>query len=57
MLSGFPPIFVVDTKIIYGYNFVSPLIRSNKSFILQGYGKTLLHQKRSEEAVCRCFAK
>ena len=25
MLIGFPPIFVVDTKIIYGYNFVSPL--------------------------------
>ena len=21
----FPPIFVVDTKIIYGYNFVAPL--------------------------------
>ena len=25
MLIGFPTIFVVDTKIIYGYNFVAPL--------------------------------
>ena len=25
MLIGFPPIFVADTKIIYGYNFVAPL--------------------------------
>ena len=25
MLFVFPPIFVVDTKIIYGYNFVVPL--------------------------------
>ena len=25
MLVGFPPIFVADTKIIYGYNFVAPL--------------------------------
>ena len=27
MLIGFPPIFVADTKIIYGYNFVAPLKR------------------------------
>ena len=27
MLVVFPPIFVVDTKIIYGYNFVAPLIQ------------------------------
>ena len=26
MLIGFLPIFVGDTKIIYGYNFVAPLI-------------------------------
>ena len=25
MLIGFPPIFVADTKIVYGYNFVAPL--------------------------------
>ena len=25
MLVTFSPIFVVDTKIIYGYNFVAPL--------------------------------
>ena len=25
MLFVFPPIFVADTKIIYGYNFVAPL--------------------------------
>ena len=25
MLVVLPPIFVVDTKIIYGYNFVAPL--------------------------------
>ena len=25
MLVVFPPIFVADTKIIYGYNFVAPL--------------------------------
>ena len=25
MLVVFPPIFVVDTKLIYGYNFVAPL--------------------------------
>ena len=27
MLIGFPPIFVADTKIIYGYNFVAPLTK------------------------------
>ena len=26
MLVVFPPIFVADTKIIHGYNFVAPLI-------------------------------
>ena len=25
MLFVFPPIFVADTEIIYGYNFVAPL--------------------------------
>ena len=25
MLVIFPPIFMADTKIIYGYNFVAPL--------------------------------
>ena len=33
MLIKFPPIFVADTKIIYGYNFVSPLITRKRSFI------------------------
>ena len=28
MLVVFPPIFVVDTKIIYGYNFVALLINN-----------------------------
>ena len=28
MLVVFPPISVADTKIIYGYNFVAPLIRA-----------------------------
>ena len=27
MLVVFSPIFVADTKIIYGYNFVAPLIQ------------------------------
>ena len=27
MLVVLPPIFVADTKIIYGYNFVVPLIK------------------------------
>ena len=27
MLLGFPPIPVVDTKIVYGYNFVAHLIQ------------------------------
>ena len=33
MLVVFPPIFVVDTKIIYGYKFVVPLmiVSSNAS--------------------------
>ena len=26
MLIGFQPIFVADTKIIYGYNLVAPLM-------------------------------
>ena len=25
MLIGLPPIFVVDTKVTYSYNFVAPL--------------------------------
>ena len=28
MLVVFPPIFVGNTKIIYGYNFVGPLIET-----------------------------
>ena len=28
MLTGFPPIFVADTKIIYDYNFVALLMVS-----------------------------
>ena len=31
--------------------------RFYQSFTLQGYGKTLLHQRRSEAVVCRCFTK
>ena len=27
MLIEFPPIFVANTKIIYGYNFVAPLTK------------------------------
>ena len=30
MLVGFPYNFVADTKILYGYNFVAPLIYSNQ---------------------------
>ena len=33
MLIGFPTIFVADTKIIYGYNFVAPL--KSKTFMLR----------------------
>ena len=29
MLVVFPPIFVVDTKIIYGHNFVASLIENS----------------------------
>ena len=29
----------------------------NENIILQGYGRTLLHQRRSEAAVPRCFTK
>ena len=34
MLIGFPSIFVADTKIIYGYNFVAPLniLRMKRAF-------------------------
>ena len=33
MLAVFPIIFVADTKLIYGYNFVAPLIIAlNNSF-------------------------
>ena len=28
MLIGFPPVFVADTKIIYGYDFVAPLMEA-----------------------------
>ena len=35
MLIVFPPVFVVETKLIYGYNFVAPLAHLSKSFILQ----------------------
>ena len=31
-MIGFPPIFVADTKIIYGYNFVAPLKMKAVSF-------------------------
>ena len=31
MLVVFPPIFVADTKVIYGYNFVAPLSSSENS--------------------------
>ena len=31
MLVVFPPIFVADTIIIYGYNFVAPLAHGIKS--------------------------
>ena len=31
MLIGFPPIFVAETKIIYGYNFVAPLSKLVKT--------------------------
>ena len=30
MLIVFPPIFVADTKIIYGYNFAAPLTVTKK---------------------------
>ena len=32
MLVPFPPTFVADTKIIYGYNFVAPLNNSAAKF-------------------------
>ena len=35
MLAVIPPNFVVDTKIIYGYNFVAPL-RKKESLESQG---------------------
>ena len=39
MLVVFPPIFVTDRKIIYGYNFVAPLrckIKSINFFVSRG---------------------
>ena len=30
MLFVFPPIFVADTKIIYGFNFVAPLTEDKR---------------------------
>ena len=33
MLVVFPPTFVTGTKIIYGYNFVAPLMKVSKRFI------------------------
>ena len=32
MLVVLPPIFVADTKIIYGYNFVAPLKLAKVNF-------------------------
>ena len=33
MLIGIPPIFVADTKIIYGNNFVAPLSKTTMSYL------------------------
>ena len=33
MLIRFPPIFVADIKVIYGYNFVVPLIALKQIFV------------------------
>ena len=37
MLVVFPPIFVADTRIIYGYNFVAPLKNFKKPCLLIRY--------------------
>ena len=33
MLIGFPPIFMADTKIIYGYNFAAALTCRKKKLV------------------------
>ena len=33
MLIGFPPIFVEDTKIIYSYSFIDPLVENSLIYI------------------------
>ena len=40
MLVVFPPIFVADTKMIYGYNFVAPLSKAMPSIYLKVTIKT-----------------
>ena len=42
MLTGFPPIFVADTKIIYDYNFVPTL-------------NELIHKVRFFKTMCGIF--
>ena len=42
MLIGFPPVFVVDPKIIYGHNFVAPLTKASANllhYILESFIK------------------
>ena len=42
MLIGFPPIFVADTEIIYGYNFVAPLTNLLQYFVSMFFRKRSL---------------
>ena len=51
MLAVFSPIFVVDAKIIFGYNFVAPLSNTGKQFLDTG-----IHQAQ-KETVCPKFVK
>ena len=42
MLVVFPPIFVADTKIIHGYNFVAPLRKQINGLLSKGMSNIYL---------------
>ena len=41
ILVVFPPIFVVETKVIYGYNFVAPLMNETLAKVTWRVGKAV----------------
>ena len=54
MLVGFPPNFAADTKILYGHNFVAPLIYLNQKLSI---GNELNAHANSVKKHKLCFLK